>query len=205
LCTADELPEVLLTHARAGHPTAFGQFLELYRNYLRLLARTLIRTELRVHLEPSDLVQNTFLEAYRDFPQFAGHSEPELMAWLRRILVRNIADKVKYHQRRGRDWHRQESLEAMLERSSLVVQEALATGIPSPSAQAAQREQAVLLADALARLPTDYHEVIILRHLERLKFDEIAVRMGRSAGAVRMLWTRALEKLHRELGASHEA
>jgi RNA polymerase sigma-70 factor (ECF subfamily) len=72
---------------------------------------------------------------------------------------------------------------------------ALAQVASSPSHQAAEREQAVLFADALARLPADYREVIILRHLQRLKFAEIATRMGRSSGAVRMLWTRAIEQL----------
>ena len=56
-------------------------------------------------------------------------------------------------------------------------------------------EQAVLLADALASLESDYRKVILLRNVERLRFDEIAARMERSSGAVRMLWARALERL----------
>ncbi len=71
----------------------------------------------------------------------------------------------------------------------------MASTASSPSAAAARREQAVLLADALAALPADYREVIILRNLERLRFEEVAARMNRSPGAVRMLWTRALERL----------
>jgi RNA polymerase sigma-70 factor (ECF subfamily) len=172
-----------------------GQLLELYRNYLRLLARTQVEGALRVRLDPSDLVQQTFLEAYRDFSHFAGRTEKELMAWLRRILVRNLADQVKCHQAKGRTWQRQQSLEALLDRSSAEAEEALARSISTPSAQASQREQAVLLADALAQLPPDYRDVILLRNLQRLPFDVIAGQMNRSAGAVRMLWARALEKL----------
>jgi RNA polymerase sigma-70 factor (ECF subfamily) len=197
--TAENAPEVLLTQARAGDGAALGRLLELYRNYLRLQARALIGAGLRVRLDPSDLVQETFLEAHRDFARFAGQTEGEVVAWLRRILVHNLADQVKRHRARGRDYRRQESLEAKLERSSLDVQEALAVGLSTPSVRARRREQAVVLADALAELPEDYREVIVLRHVERLKFDEIAARMGRSSGAVRMLWTRALEKLHRLL------
>ena len=77
------------------------QLLELYRNYLRLVARSLISSALRVKLEPSDLVQETFLKAHREFTQFAGQSEPELVAWLRRILVRSLANQVKHHRRHG--------------------------------------------------------------------------------------------------------
>jgi RNA polymerase sigma-70 factor (ECF subfamily) len=194
-----EFPEALLQQARGGDPAALGQLLELYRNYLRLQARTLIGSALRVRLDPSDLVQETFLEAARDFARFAGSTEGELVAWLRQVLVRNLADQVRRHQSQKRNARREESLEALLDRSSQEVQEALATGISTPSAQARRREQSVVLADALAALPPDYREVIVLRHLERLKFDEIAARMGRSSGATRMLWTRALERLHRIL------
>jgi RNA polymerase sigma-70 factor (ECF subfamily) len=63
----------------------------------------------------------------------------------------------------------------------------------------AQREQGVLLAEALARLPADYREVVVLRHLEELEFPEVARRMGRSVGSVKKLWVRALGSLRRLL------
>jgi len=194
---ASRTPEELLELARAGDAEAFGQLLAMYRNYTRLLARTLIGTNLRLRqrLDPSDLVQETFLEAHRDFPQFEGSTERELLAWLRRILARNLADQARSHKAGLRDYRRQESLEAVLERSGARVRQELLATASSPSAAAARREQAVLLADALAALPPDYREVIVLRNLERLRFDEVAARMGRSSGAVRMLWARALERL----------
>jgi RNA polymerase sigma-70 factor, ECF subfamily len=55
----------------------------------------------------------------------------------------------------------------------------------SPSGHAQRHEQELMLADALAELPKDYREVIILRHIEGLPFEEVAVRMERSSGAVR--------------------
>lgn len=187
--------EELVERARAGDADAFGALLAQYRNYARLLARALIGTTLRLRLDPSDLVQETFLEAHRDFPKFSGSSEREVVAWLRRILVRNLADQARRQKAGLRDYRRQESLEAALERSGARVQQALAVTASSPSAAASRREQAVLLADALAALPADYREVIILRNLERLPFEEVGERMGRSPGAARMLWTRALERL----------
>ena len=199
---ASETPEELLERARAGDLESFGQLLSQYRNYARLLARTLIGTTLRLRLDPSDLVQETFLEAHRDFPRFDGSTERELLAWLRRILARNLADQARRQKAGLRDIRRQVSLEAMLDRSSARMQQALMAVVSSPSAAAAQREQAVLLADALADLPPDYREVIILRNLERLRFEEVAARMGRSPGAVRMLWLRALARLRGELDSS---
>jgi RNA polymerase sigma-70 factor (ECF subfamily) len=59
----------------------------------------------------------------------------------------------------------------------------------------------VLLANALVQLPEDYHEVILLRHLEALSFAEVAKRMGRSVDAVEKLWMRALARLREAVGA----
>ena len=190
----DTIPEVMIQQARAGDQATLGQLLDLYRNYLRLVARTLIGHALRLQLDASDLVQETFLKAHRDFAGFLGSTEPELTAWLRQILVRTVANQAKYHRRQGRDYRKAESLEAMLDRSSTAIHRALASPNPSPSEHAVQREQAVLLADALAKLPADYREVFILRNLEHIPFDEIAVRMNRSPGR-RVLWKRAMDRL----------
>jgi RNA polymerase sigma-70 factor (ECF subfamily) len=62
-----------------------------------------------------------------------------------------------------------------------------------------QRERAAVLADQLARLRPQYRDVLVLRHLEELPFEEVARRMERSPGAVRMLWLRAIDELRRVL------
>jgi RNA polymerase sigma-70 factor (ECF subfamily) len=197
--SASSMPTILLGQARAGDDAARGRLLELYRNYLRLVARSLLGGSLKVQLDASDLVQETFLKAHQQFEDFEGSSEPELAAWLRRILVRNLADAAKHHHAQGRDVRRQRSLEAMLDRSSLAAQRALAASASSPSARAAGREQAVLLADAVARLPADYREVFVLRNLEHVPMAEIAGRLGRSVDAVQKLWMRAMLALRRDL------
>jgi RNA polymerase sigma-70 factor, ECF subfamily len=195
----DALPELLLGRARAGDDAACGRLLELYRNYLRIMARTLISQPLRVRLDASDLVQEALFKAHRDFAGFLGATEPELVAWLRQILVRSLSDQVKRHRAGKRDVRREEALHVLLDRSSTAVQNALVVPVSSPSSIASRREQAVLLADALEKLPADYREVFILRNLEHIPFDQIAVRMGRSSGAVRKLWTRAMLSLKRIL------
>jgi RNA polymerase sigma-70 factor, ECF subfamily len=197
---SEPIPDEMIAQARGGDEVALGKLLELYRNYLRLVARSLMGVSLRVKLEPSDLVQETFLKAHREFGGFAGRGEGELVAWLRRILARTLADQVKHHRRKGRDLNRQESLDLLLDRSDQTIQNALASRSFSPSEGAARREQAVLLADAVSQLPPHYREVFILRTLEHVPFDEVAVRMGRSVGAVRMLWARSLEQLKQLLG-----
>jgi RNA polymerase sigma-70 factor, ECF subfamily len=199
--TAAEFPTALLAKARGGDSAALGEVLEGYREYLRLLARARVGQDLRVRLDPSDLVQETMLEAHRDFRQFVGGSEAELTVWLRRILVRNLADQLKYHQSHKRDVGREQPLEALIEQAHA----ALAAPLSTPSKQASRREQAVVMASAMAQLPEDYREVITLRHLEVRSFDEVAEKMGRSAGAVRMLWMRALERLGEVMEAGDAA
>ncbi len=83
-------PELLLSAARGGEREALGVLLEVYRNYLRLLARAQIDLHLQAKMNPSDIVQETFLEAFRDFGQFCGQTEAEFVAWLRQILANNL-------------------------------------------------------------------------------------------------------------------
>jgi RNA polymerase sigma-70 factor (ECF subfamily) len=196
-------PEQLLHQARQGRGDCLGALLELYRNYLHLVARTQLDLHLQAQANPSDLVQDTFLEAYRDFERFRGGTEAELLGWLRRILVHNLGALVqKQVQAQKRDVRRAVSLEhglAGLERSAARLGATLAGPGPTPSAQVQRRELAALLADQLARLPADYREVIILRSLEELPFEEVARRLGRSPGAARVLWLRALDRLRRLL------
>jgi RNA polymerase sigma-70 factor, ECF subfamily len=196
---SSSIPDLLLARARAGGEDARGQLLERYCNYLRFMARALISQPLRARLDASDLVQETFLKAYREFAGFLGSTEPELVAWLRQTLVHTLADQVKRHRAQCRDYRREERLEALLDRSSLEIQQRLAASLSSPSSHAMRREQAVLLADALATLPDDYREVFVLRILEHVPVEEIAARMGRSVNAVRKLWTRAMLALERAL------
>jgi RNA polymerase sigma-70 factor (ECF subfamily) len=198
-------PAQLLAEARQGCSESLGRLLELYRNYLALLARTQIDLHVQGRVDASDLVQETFLDACRDFGQFRGTSEIEWVAWLRKVLIYNLARVVqKQLLAQKRNARREVSLEqhlVALERSSARIEAALVGRQSSPSGQAQRQERAALLADHLARLPTDYREVIVLRNLEGLPFAEVARRMGRSAGAVRVLWVRAVDQLRQFLEA----
>jgi RNA polymerase sigma-70 factor (ECF subfamily) len=193
-------PEKLLHRARAGDEAAVGQLLELYRNYLKLLARLQIRGRLQSKADASDLVQETFLEAHRDFGQFRGTTEQEFAAWLRRILATNLVNLLRRYGSRGRDLQLERRLTAELDQSSAALGQSLAALHSSPSLQAVRREEGVLLANALGRLPENYREVLVLRHLEGLSFPEVAERMGRSLDSVKNIWTRALARLRRTLG-----
>lgn len=192
--------ETLLMHARRGESAAQGELLRRFEPWLRLLARVQVESRFAAKFDASDVVQQTLLEAVKAFPQFRGSTEAELTAWLRQILAHALAHEIRrYHGTAKRDITQEVSLEAELAQSSQRLGALLAESGPSPSQQAARRELDVLLADVLSRLPNDYREVLILRHLEGLSHEDIARRMNRTAGAVRMLWTRALIALRQEL------
>ena len=108
--------------------------------------------------------------AYRDFAQFRGSSEPELLAWLRQILIHCLHHAYETHVKAGRrDLRREVSLDDVdrsLDRSAVRLGQVLAAPGESPSSPAHQQERAVEIADKLAQLRPDYREVIVLRNLE---------------------------------------
>jgi RNA polymerase sigma-70 factor, ECF subfamily len=196
--TAD--PERLLSAAKAGEDGALGALLELYRHYLDLLARLQIAERLRGKVDPADLVQDTFLEAHRHFNSFRGTSESEIVCWLRQILAGLIANLIRrYFGTKRRDVRLEQNLADRLMDTSRVLDNALMAQNSTPSQGAVRREHAVLLADALAELPNDYREVLILHHLQGWTFPDVARHMDRSLNSVKHLWARALSQLRRSL------
>ena len=189
-------PEQLILKSRQGDRSELGRLFELYRRYLRLLARLQIKSRLQGKLDASDLVQETLMQAHRDFEQFRGTSEREFVQWLRKIMAYKVANVVRrYYETKRRDVRLERALEDELNQSSRFLGEKLTASGTSPSQQAIRREQEVLLADAIEQLPNDYREVMILHHLEGMSMQDIARQMGRSLDSIRGLWARALTRL----------
>jgi RNA polymerase sigma-70 factor (ECF subfamily) len=187
----------LLAQARAGRPEAVGRLLEPFRPYLLTLAEGELDPSLRPKLGHSDLVQDSLLRAHERFEAFRGDSPEALRGWLRRILLRRLANWRRHfagtHKRRlGRE---------------LPLGGDTGNGGPrpacpadTPSQEAARREDHALVREALDRLPDHYRQVLVWRSHEQLGFDEIGRRLDRSPDAARMLWGRAVEALEAELG-----
>ena len=195
--------EHLLRAARKGERDAWGDLLDVYRNYLTLLAKLQIGRRLQGKADASDIVQETFLQAHRCFAQFRGTSAAEFGAWLRQILASRLAKLVwRYHGAQRRNVRLERELQDEMARSSQLLEGGLMARQSSPSSQAARREEGLLLADCLNELPEDYREVLVLRHLEGLTFPEVAERLGRSVDSVRKLWIRGLARMRTSLGES---
>lgn len=177
---------------------ADGQGLERFRDYLCLLARAQVDGRLREKFDPSDLVQQTLLEAYQKREQFRGGTDAERAAWLRQMLAHNLADAVRALGRAKRDAALERSLEAGMADSSARLQDWLAAEQSSPSEHVSKGEELLRLVEALKQLPEPQREAVVLHHLQGHTLAELASRLGRSEPAVAGLLHRGLKKL-REL------
>ena len=144
--------EHLLVRVKSGDTDATGELLQLYVNYLKVLATTQMDQKLRARLNPSDVVQETLFEAHRDIGGFRGEHEREFLAWLRKILVHNLARMVEKHVLAAkRDVRREVSLQEMakaMDRSAVRLEQVLADDKPSPSSDFSRDERSRMLASS---------------------------------------------------------
>ena len=178
--------------------------MERYRSYLRLLAEAQLGRDGRRGIEPSDVVQQTLLDAHKDRDGFRGASEAEHLAWLRRLLACNLADAVRAMGRAKRDGARVRSLEASLGESSARLEYWLAADQSSPSQQAERNESFVRLADALVRLPEDNRRALVMRHCQGASLAEISETLGRTPQAIAGLLKRGLTQLRDQMPGDEE-
>ena len=196
---------MLIEGARRGDAECRDRLFALCRSYLGFAARSQVETWLRRKVDASDLVQETMLEACRDFDRFGGHTEQEWLAWLRKILAHNAADFVRrYRGTAKRAAGREVPFRDPADSASPGVPEPAAVQ-PTPSQEFFQLDTELRVTAALSGLPPDYQEVILLRNLQRLPFSEVAERMNRSRPAVQMLWMRAIRKLQAALEQEQQA
>jgi RNA polymerase sigma-70 factor (ECF subfamily) len=175
--------------------------LEWVRPYLLRIANDELDSNIRPKVGPSDLVQQTFIEAQQGFAGFRGASQEKLTAWLRGILRHNLADARTAYQETAKRQLKQEQLLDAAHAGPL--RERLTTATPSPLDRVIADEEVQALQEALQRLSDDYRLVLRLHHQEGQSFVEIGATMGRSADAVRKLWFRAVEALRQELRGLH--
>jgi RNA polymerase sigma-70 factor (ECF subfamily) len=191
-------PLVLMALARQGDAAALGNLLEVYRRYVQIMATIHLDRTIQHRVSPSDVVQETFVQAFLNFMQFRGSTEAEFLQWIRRIAASRMAMASRQFHTQRQDVRQEERLNEAMEGWSDRAAIWMSDKGSSPSQQVIKREQAVVLADALAELPPDYREVILLRHFQNLQFSAIAAQMERSEDSVKNIWVRAIKRL-REL------
>jgi RNA polymerase sigma-70 factor (ECF subfamily) len=173
--------------------------LERFRPYLQLLARMTWDKRLQAKLDASDLVQQTLLQAQQAQDQFRGETDPELGAWLRKILARVLVRASRDLGRGKRDWNRERSLEQLVEESSRRLGEWVAGDDTGPAQKAEANECAHRVAEAVERLDDAQRDAIVLHFWRGYSVEEVARELDRSPGAVAGLLHRGIKKLRASL------
>jgi RNA polymerase sigma-70 factor (ECF subfamily) len=195
--TAEQFAE-LIREARADDGHALGRLFNAYRPLLLFLARAELGSELKEKLGPSDLVQETFVDAQQDFSAFTSHTQEEFIAWLSTLLKNNLKDAMRRFKRsKKREVRRELPIDAFESRELL--NKLAVRDDSSPSRQALTKEEKQRLHAAIGRLSRGYREVILWRFQHMLSWKEIAARLERSEDAAMMLLNRAIKRLKKEL------
>jgi RNA polymerase sigma-70 factor (ECF subfamily) len=176
-----------------------SETLEDYEDYLTILARQRIGLKYQVRIPPSDIVQQTLLEAHQERNQFRGSTQAEVAAWLRRILTSRLIDAFRAVTRDKRDITRERLMSEAIDESHLRLEKCLATVQSSPSVKAGRKEQLVRLAQALSELRDSQRQAIELKFLQGLSVQEAALEMQKSPAAIGGLLRRGLEALEEML------
>lgn len=189
-----ESRQAALERASRGDADALGELLGEFRPYVHCLIQAGRRGFATPRFDDSDLTQDAVLLAHQAFGQFRGETVAEFTVWIQRVARTAVTRAFRAHRDAGK---RDAGREVEIEDAA-----AITDGRRSPGSSAVQHEYAALVAAAINRLPEDMRAVVHGRHLEDLSYAELADRIGRSEGAVRVLYTRALRKLREEFSIS---
>ena len=186
----------LVTLAKEGDPSAVDQLCRIYGERIRRIIRLRIDRKLRPKIDSVDIVQDALVQALAGLENFTYKDEGDFLRWLSKIAENKLRDILDKFHADKRDIRREipfKKIEANTEGGSFGVDGPLQT--TTPSVLLARKEQFDRLERAIDRLKPEYRDVIFLSRIERLSHEEIAVRMGKSKGAVAMLLSRALVAL----------
>ena len=190
----------LLDLAAQGDREAFARLFEQHRRWLRRLVSLHLDERLKPRLDPSDIVQETQMVAFRRFQDFVNRRPMSFRLWLRKMAQQQVYDAQRDHIRR----HRRSLLreDRPLSRSSLVIARSLLSNRPDPADELARRELQRQVASAVAALGDRDREIVVMRNVEGLTFGEIAQVLEMKTPAVRQRFGRALFKIRAKLKGS---
>jgi RNA polymerase sigma-70 factor (ECF subfamily) len=199
MTTADT--EHLLERVAAGDCAACDQLLQRYRRQLRRMVAVRFDPRLLARVDPSDVVQETLAEAAANLDRYLRERPLPFYPWLRQLAQRRLIDLHRRHvQARRRSIIREVGPTGLPEHSALALADRLFARTSSPSAGLRRQERRDRVRAALAALPEQDREVLVLRILEGLPTRETAAVLRISEVAVRSRQVRALDRLKVLLG-----
>ena len=187
----------LVQRARSGHGQAFEQLFDRHRPYLNKVVGLRLDPAIRSRVDPSDVVQEAYLEAHRRFGKYVQSPELPFRLWLRQIAC---DESMKAHRRHRQTAKRSVDREiALPEQSSILLAKRLQGMMSSPSQKLQRKETASILREAIEKLPSHERDVVIMRHYEGLSNQEIGILLNVEPTTVSKRHGRAMLRLHETL------
>lgn len=191
----------LLARAGVGNAAIVAQLFSRHRPRLRRMLLSRMDPRMTARVDPSDIIQETLLEAHQRLPTYLDERPIPFYPWLRQIAWNRLLD---FHRRhilvQKRTVTREEALDMSIsDRSTDNLVRQLAAQVSNPSHSTRRKEMRERVHAALARLPEPLREVLVMRHLERLSVLEIAAIQGVAEGTVKSRHFRALELVRNRL------
>jgi len=188
----------LVGAAKEGDSAAHSEICRQVQGQLNRMADQHLDAKLRRKLNPSDIVQATLTRMVQGFGDFRGSSSAEFYGWLNAILKNEVNSTRRNFQRQRRDIRRESEQASAVVRGQSRPEE-------MPSQRLQTQEKMAQFHKVIDRLPPDQAQVIKLRSIQELPFEEVARQMDRSANAVSKLWGRALISLQQELAKQDDS
>ena len=169
----------LLEGALRGDERSWRLIFAAHQEFLLYVLRTLSVNSSQV--DPEDVLQVAFLQAWKRIDRFEYRGVGSLRRWLRRIAENALIDALRRSNR--------------VPTPGPEVDLARDTGAAGPDEAAADKELSARLLRCLARLPEDERDIVIMRKLEGLTWEEICALDGRPRTSVRRSYERSLDRL----------
>ena len=187
----------LLDRIAAGDPHALEQLLARFQPDLLAFIEHRVDPKVRARFNGSDVVQEAQLEVVRRMDDFLKRRPMPFHLWVRKTAYQRLLNLQRDHRRRAR---RSVDREVILPAaSSSMLARPLLSREPSPSARLAAREDAERIGQAVAKLAETDREILVMRHVEELPYEEIGCLLDIEPATARQRYGRALIRLQRVL------
>jgi RNA polymerase sigma-70 factor (ECF subfamily) len=190
--------ETLLSDAAQGDVTAVRCLMEQHRDRLRRMIAARLDRRLAPRLDPSDVVQETLADAARRLPEYLRDRPLPFRAWLYRLAADRLARTHRDHVASSvRGIGREERIEgpSLDKATASWLIDRLAANDTTPGHRLARQERRLLLARAIERMIVADRQLLTLRYVDQLTFDEIAAVLEIGLSAAKMRHLRAVERL----------
>ena len=187
----------LLEQIQAGDREAFERLFVRHRPELREFIALRLDPRIRARVDPSDVVQETQMEAYRRLQDYLERQPMPFHVWLRKTAYERLVMTRRQHLQAGKRTMEREV--PLPDRSSQLLAQRLLSAASTPSQQLQRRELVRRVRQALARLAPADREILLMRNFEELSYQEVGFILGLEPAAARQRHGRALLRLHKLL------